>query len=69
MALAVGRGCKFNRMNTGGIRVYYAPVGFAEQFMNCVDEVGKALGYVGETDYNDACIEDPREVRRRIRAL
>ena len=70
MALAVLRGCRFEKSNVGKLVVYMmATDGGCDEFALALHEVGKALGYGSTVPYNDAYRDDPREVRRRIRAL
>ena len=68
MALAVLRGCKFIKKPQRGL-VEYFPILMNPLWNDALDDVAEALDYANQGDYNDACADDTREVRRRIRAL
>ncbi len=69
MALAVLRGCKFAKEEEGEYLVYIVRTSSWNIFQLALEDVAKALGYQDADRYNNACEGDPREVRRRIRAL
>ena len=70
MALAVLRGCKFIKIQWRVGLVRYVPAPFeGGSFNQALDDVGRALGHANRHGYNRACIDNPREVRRQLRAL
>ena len=79
MALAVLRGCKFDKRRQGDI-VEYVPKGYVamikngtsamgKMFEDALDDVAQSIGYADRSVYNKGCANDPTEVRFRIRAL
>lgn len=70
MALAVLRGCKFKKYRQHNMVVYdTATDSMVLRFEEALNDVAQALGYYRIHEYTAACVNDPHEVRRRIRAL
>lgn len=70
MALAVKRGCKFKKIKSDDLTEYDAAgPRNSKMFGDALKDVTGALDYSDVHTYNSACIDDPGEVRRRIRAL
>lgn len=75
MALAVEQGAKFRKevitVSQGRGLMEYLPLSDGDWciFNFALETVALVLEYSNVANYNHACTSDPREVRRRIRAL
>jgi hypothetical protein len=67
MNVAQARGVAFE-MNSRGV---WTTVGDGRRYgaWEALEDVASALGYANWSDYNDACVENPADVERRLKAL